>query len=103
MVRNVVARLVAGAVADALALRGLAPKLLGHALLHNPAHLAAGGIAFNANGQVPKAFTAKELESLLGQNGGAALDVLLLGKVGGGVILHIVVSFCVPVLYTPFA
>ena len=100
MIRHVVPHLVAGAVALFLVREGLAPEFLGDALFHYPANLAAGRIAFDADGQVSKAFAAKELEAFFRQDGGAALDVLLLGQEGDGVVIHRR-SFCVTLLNTP--
>ena len=50
VIRHVVPHLVAGAVALFLVREGLAPEFLGDALFHNSANLAAGGVAFDADG-----------------------------------------------------
>ena len=89
MVRHVVAHAVARAVARLLALGGVPPELLGHALLHDAADLAAGGVALDADGQVPEALAVEEGEALLRERGGLVLDVLLFREEGGAVVLHV--------------
>ena len=99
MIGHVAPHFVAGPVALLFVFEGLAPELLGDALLHNPADLAAGSIALNANGQVSQAFAAQEIEPFFREDSGAAFDVLFLGEEGDGVVVHISSCSCYPYKY----
>ena len=65
------------------------PELLGDALFHDAAHLAAGGVVLDADGQVAEAFAVEEGEPLLREGRGLVLDVLFLGVEGDGVVFHV--------------
>ena len=88
VVGDMVAGFVAGTVALLFAHRGIAPEILRNALLHDAADLAAGRIAFEADGQVPETLATQEVEALFGQGGGLSLDVLILGMEGDGIVFH---------------
>ena len=74
VVGYLMARFVARTIAFALAFLGVAPERLADAFLHNPANLAAGGIVFYTNGDVPKEFAIHEFEAFAGEIGALLLD-----------------------------
>ena len=89
MVRHVVPHTVPRPVAGLFRRAGVAPELLGDALFHDAAHLAAGGVVLDADGQVAEAFAVEEGEPLLREGRGLVLDVLFLGVEGDGVVFHV--------------
>ena len=70
------ARFIACTIALALAFPGVAPERLADSFLHNPANLAAGGIVFYADGDIPKEFAIHEFDAFAGEIGALLLDVL---------------------------
>lgn len=74
VVGDLMTRFVARTVAFALAFLGVAPEGLADAFFHNPANLAAGGIVFYTNGDVPKEFAIHEFEAFAGEIGALLLD-----------------------------
>lgn len=67
-------RFVASTIAFALAFLGVAPERLANTFLHYPANLAAGGIVFYADGDIPKEFAIHEFEAFAGEIGALLLD-----------------------------
>lgn len=74
VVGDLMTRFVACTVAFALAGLGVVPEGLADAFFHNPANLAAGGIVFYADGDVPKEFAIHEFEAFAGEIGALLLD-----------------------------
>ena len=74
VVGYLMARFVASAVSFALAGLGVVPEGLADAFFHNPANLAAGGIVFYSDGDVPKEFAIHEFEAFAGEIGALLLD-----------------------------
>ena len=74
VVGDLMTRFVARTVAFALAFLGVAPEGLADAFLHNPANLAAGGIVFYSDGDVPKEFAIHEFEAFASEIGALLLD-----------------------------
>ena len=68
------ARFVTRTIALALAFLGVAPERLADTFLHNPANLAAGGIVFYADGDIPKEFAIHEFEAFASEIGALLLD-----------------------------
>ena len=74
VVGDLMTRFVACTVASALAGLGVVPEGLADAFFHNPANLAAGGVVFYADGDVPEEFTIHEFEAFAGEIGALLLD-----------------------------
>lgn len=74
VVGDLMTRFVACTVALAFAGLGVVPEGLTDAFLHNPANLAAGGIVFYTNGDVPEEFAVHEFEAFAGETGALFLD-----------------------------
>jgi len=74
VVGDLMTRFVACTVALAFAGLGVVPEGLADSFLHNPANLAAGGIVFYTNGDVPKEFAIHEFEAFASEIGALLLD-----------------------------
>lgn len=67
-------RFVARTVSFALVCLGVVPEGLADAFFHDPADLAAGGIVFNTDGDVPEELAVHEFEAFAGEVGALLLD-----------------------------
>ena len=74
VVGYLMARFIACTIALALAFLGVAPERLADTFLHNPANLAAGGVVFYADGDIPEEFAIHEFEAFAGEIGALLLD-----------------------------
>ena len=81
MIRELMAHFEAWTVACPFCAGGILPEVLCYALLHDAAHLPAGGVVLYADGDVAEARAVLELEFLIRESAALSLDVTAVGIV----------------------